>query len=105
MKKKFGTFLSLLTIASAVTPSCIISSCRANDDSVYIKPCSVNNAEFNSETNTLKIINDYYNPLRTEKYYLSCLVLDGVYKLDGYLAGNIKEWALNLSNVPDDLKK
>lgn len=30
--------------------------------------------------------------------------MDGVYKLDGYLAGNIKEWALDLSNVPDDLK-
>ena len=30
--------------------------------------------------------------------------MDGVYKLDGYLAGNIKEWALDLSNVPDNLK-
>ena len=30
--------------------------------------------------------------------------MDGVYKLDGYLSGNIKEWALDLSNVPDDLK-
>lgn len=78
--------------------------CRASDsDSVYIKPSAVS-AEFNFETNTLKITNDYYNPLQTEKYYRSWLVLDAVYKLDGYLAGNIKEWALDLSNVPNDLK-
>lgn len=78
--------------------------CRASDsDSVYIKPSAVS-AEFNFETNTLKITNDYYNPLQTEKYYRSWLTLDAIYKSDGYPAGNIKEWALNLSNVPDDLK-
>ena len=60
MKKKFGTLLSLLTVTSAAIPSCIISSCRASDDGIYIKPDVVSNAEFNSETNTLKIINDYY---------------------------------------------
>ena len=104
MKKKFGTLLSLLTIASAAIPSCIISSCRANDDSVYIKPCSVNNAEFNSETNTLKIINDYYNPLQTEKYYRTWLMLDAVDKSDDHWHSTIKKCTLDWSNVPDDLK-
>ena len=72
---QFGILLSLLTIASAVIPSCIISLCRASDsDSVYIKPSAVS-AEFNFKTNTLKVTNDYYNPLQTEKYYLSWLTL------------------------------
>lgn len=104
MKKKFGTCLSLLMIACAVTPSCIISSCRANDDSVYIKPRSVNNAEFNSETNTLKITNDYYNPLATEKDYLTWLALNAVLKSDEHAGYSIEECTLDWSNVPDDLK-
>ena len=104
MKKKFGTFLSLLTIASAAIPSCIISSCRASDDSIYIKPNAVNNAEFNSETNTLKIINDYYNPLQTEKYYWSWLMLKAVDKSDDHWHSTIKKCTLDLSTVPDDLK-
>ena len=104
MKKKFGTFLSLLTIASAAIPSCIISSCRASDDSIYIKPNAVNNAEFNSETNTLKIINDYYNPLQTEKYYWSWLMLKAVDKSDDHWYSTIKKCTLDLSTVPDDLK-
>ena len=104
MKKKFGTFLSLLTIASAAIPSCIISSCRASDDSIYIKPNAGRNAEFNSETNTLKIINDYYNPLQTEKYYISWLMLDAVDKSDDHLHSTIKKCTLDLSTIPDDLK-
>ena len=104
MKKKFGTFLSLLTIASAAIPSCIISSCRASDDSVYIKPNAVNKAEFNSETNTLKIINDYYNPLQSEKNYWSWLMLDAVHKSDDHWHSTIKKCTLDLSTVPDDLK-
>ena len=104
MKKKFGTFLSLLTIASAAIPSCIISSCRASDDGIYIKPNSVGSAEFNSETNTLKIINDYYNPLQTEKDYLSWLMLKAVDKSDDHRYWTIKKCTLDLSTVPDDLK-
>ena len=104
MKKKFGTFLSLLTIASAAIPSCIISSCRASDDGIYVKPNAVSNAEFNSETNTLKIINDYYNPLQTEKYYWSWLMLDAVDKSDDHWYSTIKKCTLDLSTVPDDLK-
>ena len=104
MKKKFGTFLSLLTIASAAIPSCIISSCRASDDGIYVKPSEVSNAEFNSETNTLKIINDYYNPLQTEKYYWSWLMLDAVDKSDDHWHSTIKKCTLDLSTVPDDLK-
>lgn len=104
MKKKFGTFLSLLTIASAAIPSCIISSCRASDDGIYVKPNAVSNAEFNSETNTLKIINDYYNPLQTEKYYWSWLMLDAVDKSDDHWHSTIKKCTLDLSTVPDDLK-
>ena len=104
MKKKFGTFLSLLTIASAAIPSCIISSCRASDDGIYVKPNSVGNAEFNSETNTLKIINDYYNPLQTEKDYLSWLMLKAVDKSDDHRYWTIKKCTLDLSTVPDDLK-
>ena len=105
MKKKFGTFLSLLTITSAVAPSCIFSSCRSsNSDSVYIKPSAVGCAEFNSETNTLKITNDYYNPLQTEKYYRSWLKLNAVHKSDDHRYSAIKECTLDWSNVPDDLK-
>ena len=104
MKKKFGTLLSLLTIASAAIPSCIISSCRASDDGIYVKPNAVSNAEFNSETNTLKIINDYYNPLQTEKYYWSWLMLDAVDKSDDHWHSTIKKCTLDLSTVPDDLK-
>ena len=104
MKKKFGTFLSLLTIASAAIPSCIISSCRASDDGIYIKPSAGSNAEFNSETNTLKIINDYYNPLQTEKDYCSWLMLDAVDKSDDHCYWTIKKCTLDLSTVPDDLK-
>ena len=104
MKKKFGTFLSLLTIASAAIPSCIISSCRASDDGIYIKPNAGGKAEFNSETNTLKIINDYYNPLQTEKDYWSWLMLDAVDKSDDHSHWTIKKCTLDLSTVPDDLK-
>ena len=104
MKKKFGTLLSLLTVTSAAIPSCIISSCRASDDGIYIKPDVVSNAEFNSETNTLKIINDYYNPLQTEKYYRSWLMLCAVDKSDDHCYWTIKKCTLDLSTVPDDLK-
>ena len=104
MKKKFGTLLSLLTIASAVAPSCIISSCSNSSDSIYIKPRAACCTEFNSKTNTLKIINDYYNPLATEKDYPSWLMLDAVDKSDDHWYSTITESTLDLSNVPDDLK-
>ena len=65
MKKKFGTLLSLLTIASAAIPSCMISSCRASDWSNWEISFS-DDAHYDKQTNTIKLQNKYYDPFDTE---------------------------------------
>ena len=100
MKKKFGTFLSLLTIASTVVPSCIISSCRASDWSNW--EISFDASGYDKQTNTIKLKNNHYNPFDTEDGWIY-FILTLESPDDHFIA--FEQWSLDLSNAPDFFKE